>query len=373
MWCTSQTERLFGVSLRAMAEHRPTFGALSLLTAALMAPVGVAAYLVGGNPGLLPEMLLVAQADTARESGVQERARGRDARLLTGVLSGTGEIKVGWDSRRITVEDGSYAYVGGESIQTGTDAMGVLELAGGNRVYICPDSELSLTSSAPDGSTLITMAEGHARVEFSQQSAFWVSVSGMIFGRALQNESKNEEQVRTRNTQVVAEVVASPSRVAVCELSGDLSYSSGGVPIPTSGSGQIVVGDVPGLQRRAMPSEMADRLSAEGPGGGAQAYLCRCDEIEEFARRKEEADGVAAGVGDNVAPEVVPKVVPPEPPTGLVVVSPDRPNVFDLFTLPPPAAGPGDALGGIGAGNIVAAAPVAPSVVAGGSVLGSAE
>ena len=52
-----------------MAQMRQKFGNVLLLLAALCAPMGVAAYLVSGKPGLLPGMLLVAQVDIQKGIG----------------------------------------------------------------------------------------------------------------------------------------------------------------------------------------------------------------------------------------------------------------------------------------------------------------
>ena len=354
-----------------------------------MAPAGVAAYLVAGKQDLIPVTMLVAQVDRELAPGTGTAgdvgAPGRGARLLMGVLSSTGETNVDWNGQRITVNDGSYAYVGGESVQTGSRAMAILDLGQGNRVTVCPGSELIVSSGGVDRSPQIEVSGGGARIEFSRDTPFRILASDMILKPLHRGETTSQGQPTIPDSIMVTEVVVDSSGVSICEFSGGLSYVSGGAELSATGSGPIVSSkgeEGRALRRMQMSRDMPGAGAASKAVGGTERQPCSCGELEKLARGQGQppgavarADEVTSGAQATTSGPAsqVPAVGPPATPPADMLAIPGAPSLLDLDALAPPAAGPDSPGGTTDAGSILAAAPVAPSLVAGGSVLGSQE
>lgn len=363
---------------------------LSLLAMVVSAPAAVVAYLAGGPSGEVPRALVLARAGTtdatATPTPAGSGAGPSTARLVTGVLFTNGNADVFWNDRRLPVNSGSYAYVGGEAVEIGPQSMGVLELAGGNRVYLCPGTRASL-SPAPAGGYEVALERGAARFLFPRREPVAVQTSGRTL--ALEADGNGE-------AGLLLEVATSgeSGQVTACEFSGFVAGSSG-AGTAAGGGGPIVyaeAGSAGGLSRRELPPGI-DTGAAAGEAGG---YLCRCEELERYARAAEEAalaaaqspaDGQAedtagqteATVAQAAASPAPPSPAPPvEPPTGpgAALAPPSLSSAFDPNLLAPPAAGPpgaGDAAAAPGGvGPTVAAPAVGPLTSLGGGVLSSA-
>ena len=153
---------------------------LSLLALVVCAPAAVVAYLAGGPAGDVPRALVLARAGSADGAGAPAAPASPGApgaNLVTGVLFTNGDASVFWNDRRLPVNTASYAYVGGESVEIGPQSMGVLELAGGNRVYFCPGTRASL-SPAPAGGYEVALERGAARFLFPSREPVAVRTNG---------------------------------------------------------------------------------------------------------------------------------------------------------------------------------------------------
>lgn len=345
-----------------MSKPRNALLTVTLLALVFSGPAAVAAYLLTGEESG-PHLMLAATGDGGPEA-VTESANAPSAPsgapVLAGVLYTRGTPRVDWNGVDIPVPDGSYAYLGGEEVSSGEDDMGVLQLDGDNRVYMCPGSRMSVTRGE-DGVYRIRIAEGGGRFAFAPGTNFRIRANQGVYSPA----------AGTGSQPTVVEVAVfqdHPGGVA-CGFSSSLDVAGyppgGGEPIAlgTAGPGEVIdlsralrdeaaasgapvivkpvpmPGDV-----QAWLRENATYPSEPGPIG----YLCRCEELKRYA----EADGIPDAA-------IVPRMSPPDsfaltallaedsapglPP--VVPASPDAPNPADtgvmshpgtVLTVPPP-------------------------------------
>ena len=316
---------------------------------------------------------------------------------ISAILYTKGEAKVSWKGSEFAVNNGSYAYIGGETIQMAAGSIGLLQLSDGGRVFVCGGSTVSLART-PGGAHLLTVTRGSSRFSFTANSDFSVRANDTevrpVSSGAGSNDSLFEGEVSAR----------ADGGCLVCELARNLHVSATGADAPTApsgGSGRIFeVGPARQAQGRrsisaqaipaaAMPASMNSVASA-----GA-AFQCQCEQLKlktdelaiDTAAKAARAD---APNGDDVqappgstqaAPEqqqaplaelavadaaavLTPPVAPPEAPP-VALAEPGVPDPFDPNVLPPPAAGePTDPI-------VIVAPPLVPSSGSGGGGIAS--
>lgn len=327
-------------------------------------PAAVAAYLIAGDPTADPMHVAAAgegpAGPSASASGGSVESAGTS--ILTGMLFTRGTALVDWAGINITVEDGSYAYLGGEIISTGPGSMGVLQLDGDSRAYLCPSSRMSLTR-AEGGAYQIRLYEGGGRFAFASGTDYRIEVNQGVLSPG------RDESVDAQPTVLeVAAYQGHPGGVA-CGFSGTLEVAGypadgGRAPIAlgSAGPGEIIdlaralrdEAAVTGTPVVIKPVEMSAsvrrwlRSNAPYPASpGPIGYLCRCLELKRYA----EADGipdaaipprmlppdsempVSLAADDN--PPFAPPVLPPA-----VLAEPGFPNPADPGVLPGPVAAP---------------------------------
>lgn len=354
---------------------------LALLVLVFSGPAAVGAYLLSDSPPETSMLAAIGEGGTAKAPAAPSTDAGRTGNgVLAGVLYTSGTAVVDWNGVRIPVEDGSYAYLGGEVVTTGASDIAVLRLGGDDRVYMCPRSRISVERGA-DGDYRIKIAKGAGRVAFAAGTDYRIEAN-----RGLLSPSASAASQPT-----VAEVTVfegHPGGV-VCTFSSSVDvagYSSrhGDRPIPlgTAGPGEIVdlaralraeaaeAGTAVSMRPIPMPADVQGWLRRNAPyppEPGPVGYLCRCEELKRYA----EADGIpdaamappmsppdtqtlaALPATGNVAPAALPELPrvtvatsgAPNPVDAGVLVEPA--DTGSTRTVPPPLVPVGGSGGGV--------------------------
>jgi hypothetical protein len=258
------------------------------------------------------------------------------------VLYTRGTATVSWNGVQIPVKDGSYAYVGGESVRMQPDAMGVLRLPDGSGVVLCPGASASLSRDSTGGYELV-VDQGSARFTFASKARFSVLANGTVVEPAPGREPDGgpvEGEVSAR----------SDGGCLVCELESRIRIAIAGgaatVP-PQEQPGRVVMvtpgaaGAPPQISSTPIPAALLGQLRTASQDEPA-AFLCRCEELirdPQREARQEPLPGPGSRVDPAADPErLLPPVAPPDAPP-LALAEPGPPNPFDPNVLPPPAAG----------------------------------
>lgn len=346
-----------------MRNIRHALMVLGLATLALAGPVAVAAYMLAGEASV-PALVLAATGEVgssplAGDSPPAGQPPGTP--VVAGILYTRGDARVNWNGVQIPVEDGSYAYLGGEAISTGDGDMGVLELDGGGRVYVCPGSRMSVKRGV-DGAYHVRIDEGGGRFVFAPGSDYRIEANRGVFTPAAAAASQP--------TVVEVKVFENHPGGVMCGFSGSMEVAGyrsrgdgGPVAIGTTGPGEIVdlsraLGDesaASGTPVVVRPVQMPERVKSwlrenmpYPPQPGPIGYLCRCEELKRYA----EADGipdaailplvsppdtralVASSELESVPPPVLADPWPPDPADAAVLPGPS--NTGEVMTVPPP-------------------------------------
>ncbi|MFT5173118.1 MAG: hypothetical protein ACI8W7_001289 [Gammaproteobacteria bacterium] len=385
----------------------------SMLTIQLVRAAGAPAQQLRGS--IVSSTLMLAQntAGNLQRAAINSKL---STSPITAILYTNGESEVSWNGSEFAVNNGSYAYVGGETIQMAAASIGLLRLSNGDSVYICGPSTVSL-SRAPH---VLDITHGSARFFVKEENNFTVRANGVDISPA----------AGTRDGVTEGEVSALTDGASVVyELVGKLQINTDGAnaPAPPAGSSANIYDVAPASQaigpRRvsvqsipaaAMPASLHSGASARA------AFLCQGEElrrtVNELARlliaavesdeaAAAEADLAAAVIAPEAAPTdaltadpqapqetaqpaqepsqqsdqpplgvadappdapdvLTPPVAPPEAPP-LALAQPEAPDPFDPNVLPPPAAGePTDPI-------VIVAPPVVPSSGSGGGGIAS--
>lgn len=357
-----------------------------LIGTAILAPLLVATQFVRAasapasqlRGALVSQSLQLAQGTRgAAQSGPSKTSP------ITAVLYTTGSATVSWNGRDFAVNNGSYAYVGGESIQMAPNSIGLLQLSNGSSVYACAGSSLSITR-ADSGAYRLDIGRGSSRFSFKPGTDFKVRA----------NDTQIAPTASVGGEEREGEVLARANGGAlVCELSEGLKVSTAGADVAPSsafsGLGRIteVVPTQAGVTTTTTPiPATAIAASANSSGASGPVFLCQCEDLkrqlDEFVA-PQIADGQAGEVepqADSTVSEagpaeatadtsetVAPPVVPPDAPP-VTLAEPGIPDPFDPFdpnVLPPPAAG--EPTGPV----VVVAPPAVPSSGSGGGGIAS--
>lgn len=350
-----------------MGRTRDTLLTVTLLALAGSGPVALAAYLISGERAAEPVMLAAADDVGSGPGTTAAQAPGAPtgSPVIAGVLYSRGSARVDWNGVMIPVEDGSYAYLGGEIISTGPASMGVLRLDTDNTAYLCPESRMSLRR-AEDGVIHVRISEGSGRFAFAPGSDYRIEANrGVLTPSAEGSEAPAVVEVTVFQRH--------PGGV-ICGFSGDVDVAgypaqAGREPVALgrAGPGEIVdlsralrdeaasSGAPVVIQPIPMPAGVRSWLERNAPypaRPGPIGYLCRCLELKRYA----EADGIPdaairprllppdsealASLPSEVAPPVAPPPLPPavlaEPgvadPADLAVLS----SPLSTLTVPPP-------------------------------------
>lgn len=350
-----------------MSKARDTLLSLTLMVLVFSGPTAVAAYLLSSE-GAAPGLVLAAAGEGAAGS-----ATGAPAAVpaMAGMLYTRGTPRVDWNGVDIPVADGSYAYLGGEEVSSGAGDMGVLRLAGNNRIYMCPGSRMRVRRGE-DGAYVISIASGGGRFAFAPGTDFRIEANRGVYSPAAGAASE----------PTVAEVVAyadHPGGVA-CGFSSALAvagYPAGGgepVALGTAGPGEIidlaraleaeaaVLGTPVIVRPVAMPPSVQRWLRENAPyppEPGPIGYLCRCEELKRYA----EADGI---------PEVaiVPRMSPPDGPAlaSLPLAEDPGPGLPPALLATPRAPDPADPGVLPTAPRVTVPPPFVPTAGSGGGV-----
>jgi len=323
---------------------------LSLLALVLTGPVAVAAYLLTGEASVSP-LVLAAVEDDAAAPVTQPAApleRPASVPVLAGMLYTRGAPQVDWNGVRIPVQDGGYAYLGGERISTADGDMGTLELDGGSRVYVCPGSRMSVTR-AGDGAYRIRLDEGTGRFVFDAGVDYRIEANRGVYTPAADSASQP--------TVVEISVFEDHPGGVMCGFSSSMDVAGypqegdgGPIALGTAGPGEIIdlsralrdeasgTGTPVILKPIQMPVSVKSWLRQNAPyppEPGPIGYLCRCQELKRYA----EADGIPEAA-------IVPLMSPPDgPPVALqesqstpILADPGVPNPADTGVIPEPAS-----------------------------------
>ncbi len=345
-----------------MSRGRDTLLTLALLALVFSGPAAVAAYLVSGGQAAEPMMLAAASDTGAAPAATVADTPGEQASVpvLMGVLYTRGTVLVDWNGVRISVEDGSYAYLGGEVISTRPGSMGVLQLDSDNSAYMCPGSKMSLTR-ADGGTYQIKIFEGGGRFAFAPGTDFRIEANQGVFSPSTDGAGSAEPTVVE-----IAVFQDHPGGVA-CGFSSNLDVAGypadgGGTPIAlgNAGPGEIIDlsralsdesatrGTPVIIQPIPMPASVRDWLQNNAPyppDPGPIGYLCRCLELKRYA----EADGIPdvaivprmlppdSKALTRLASDIGPPVAPPELPP-VVLAVPGAPDAVDPGVLSTPTA-----------------------------------
>lgn len=333
-----------------MSKARDTLLTVSLLALIFSGPAAVAAYVFSAEqPG--PPVMLAAAENSEAPSG---------APAMVGVLYTRGTPRVDWNGVDIPVSDGSYAYLGGEEVSSGDDDMGVLQLDGDNRIYMCPGSSMRVTRDG-DGVYQIVMSAGTGRFAFAPGTKFRIQANQAVY--------TPPGGAATQPTVVeIAAFEGHPGGVG-CGFSGSLgvaAYPPGGgepVALGTAGPGEVIdvsralrdekaASGAPAIiEPVPMPDDVQTWLRENAPyppAPGPVGFLCRCEELKRYA----EADGIPdAAITPRMSPPdslaltalLAEDTAPGLPPA--VLASPESPNPADpgvfsepvpVLTVPPP-------------------------------------
>ena len=339
---------------------------VTLLALVLSGPAAVAAYLLAGD-AVAPAVILAASGDERTPAAGEPSARAREGAappVIAGMLYTRGAARVDWNGVALSVNDSRYAYLGGEEIGTGDTDMGVLELDGGSRVYVCPGSRLSVARDA-DGAYRVRLTEGGGRFAFAAGSDYRIEANRGVLSPADGGAAPSVVEVSVFRNHPGGVVCGFGGRTNVA------AYPAAGGPpaappvappvaIGTAGAGEIIdlsralrdesaAGGTPVVMEPiAMPESVRSWLRANAPyppEPGPVGYLCRCEELKRYA----EADGIpdaaivprmsppasaplAATLADGGAPPV-----PPATPTAALAL-PGAPDAADAAVLPSPPA-----------------------------------
>jgi hypothetical protein len=336
-----------------MSKARDILRSLTLLALVFTGPVAVAAYFLSSDEGGVPLILAAAGDGTMAAPGRgPDQAGGPSAvPVIAGVLYSKGTAQVDWSGAKTPVSDGSYAYLGGEMVSTGDGDMGLLQLDGGNSVYMCPGSRMNVTR-ADDGAYLIKLAEGTGRFVFAPGTDYRIEANRGVYSPA----------AGARSQPTVVEVAVYPDYPGgiVCGFSSRLDVAGypadgGGAPIAlgTAGPGEIIdlsraltdeaatTGTPVIMKPILMPASVQSWLRENAPyppKPGPIGYLCRCKELKRYA----EADGIPDAA---IAPLMLPpdgeaplSALAADSPPGtlpsLVLAVPEAPNPADPGVLP---------------------------------------
>jgi hypothetical protein len=334
---------------------------LTLLVLVFSGPAAVAAYLLSGDASQAPVMLAAtgegASAPAATPGSPPPRASATP--VLTGVLYTRGTAEVDWNGVKIPVEDGSYAYLGGEMVSTGSGDMGVLQLDADNRVYMCPGSRMSLARGT-DGAYHIEISRGGGRFAFAPGTDYRIEANRGVLSPGPGGASQP--------TVVEVTVFEDHPGGVVCGFSSRMNVAgypaaggAGPIALGTAGPGEVIdlsralrdeaagSGAPIVMQPIPMPESVQSWLRSNVPypsAPGPIGYLCRCEELKRYA----EADGIPdVAIAPRMSPpdsraltalpasDVAPPVVPPKLPA-VVVAAPEAPNPADSGVMPEPAS-----------------------------------
>ncbi len=287
--------------------------------------------------------------------------------MVTGVLYTKGKALINWNGTQIPLQNGRYTYLGGEIIQMAPDAIGLLKLADGSSVHVCPGAKVRLSRNT-DSQYSLGVMQGTSRFSFRADKDFEVRVNDVVMTSGL------PAQTAVAGDFVTAEVQAKPeSGCIICGLKRNLKITTpapGGVRQDfTSSAGQVLdIGTIKDtkttvLEKTPIPSQIISGLTpVAGNTGPANAYLCRCQEVQRYAKELARVQELAAGTEAPVsAPDLAPPVAPPQAPP-LALAEPSAPDPFDPNVLPPPAAGEAEEP------VLVVAPPVVPVAGSGGGL-----
>lgn len=333
--------------------------ALAFLALVSTGPAAVAAYLLAGDTAA-PALMVAATAAGGPRTALEPSpapAEPAAAAVIAGMLYTRGTARVDWNGVDIPVDNGRYPYLGGEAIRTGNEDMGVLELEGGSRVYVCPASRLSVTHTA-HGAYRIRLTEGSGRFAFAPGADYRIEANRGVLSPAPGASGASVVEVSVFRDHPGGVVCGFSSRTDVAAYPAE----GGGAPVAlgTAGAGEIIdlsralkneaaASGVPVVMRPiAMPASVRRWLRENAPyppEPGPIGYLCRCEELKRYA----EADGIPDAA-------IVPRMSPPataplaaalegldsEPaPGGLppgILALPGAPNAADPGVLPGAAA-----------------------------------
>lgn len=352
-----------------MSRTRETLAGLALLALIFSGPAAVGAYLLSGDDAS-DATTLAALGETPSEPS-KAATGGGAARtgnaVLAGVLYTAGTALVDWNGVRIPVENGSYAYLGGEVVSTGPGDLAVLRLDSENSVYLCPSSRMSL-ARGDDGAYRIRIAEGGGRFAFAPGTDYRIEANRGVLTPSTDGQGDGHPAVVE-----IAAFRRHPGGV-ICGFSGHqdvAGYSArdGADPIVL---GRVGAGDIVDLSRALrdetassgspvivqpipMPPDVGswlERNAAHPESRGFIGYLCRCLELKRYA----EADGIPdTAIRPRMFPpegealvalasDSAPRALPPQL-SAAVLAEPGAPNPADSavlasatgpLTVPPP-------------------------------------
>ena len=223
-----------------MNNARHTLLSLTLVGLVFTGPAALAAYLLSGDRAEAP-LTLAATGDGDSVLATRALKPGGNpsaAPASVGVLYTTGTPRVERNGEEIAVTNGDYTYLGNEVVSTGPGDMALLQLYGDNRVYMCPDSRMSVARGA-DGAYRIKILQGGGRIAFAPGTNYRIEANRGVFSPRAGSPSQ----------PTVVEVAVyqdHPGGVA-CAFSSSLDvagYSSGGDGGPTAlgnaGPGEII-------------------------------------------------------------------------------------------------------------------------------------
>jgi hypothetical protein len=361
-----------------MSKVRDTLLSLTLLALVFTGPAAVAAYLLSGQGAEAP--LMLAAADTGKGASAGEAPKPgvtpSAAPVLAGVLYTRGTAQVDWNGEKISVVDGSYAYLGGEVVSTGPSDMGVLRLGGDDRVYMCPDSSMSV--SREQGTYRIKISRGGGRFAFAAGTDYRIEANqGVLTPGADVARQPIVLEVSVFQDHPGGVVCGFSSRTDVAGYPSD--GSAGPIALGTAGAGEIIdlsralrdeaatSGTPVVMQAIPMPASVQGWLRDNAPypaAPGPIGYLCRCEELKRYA----EADGIPDAA-------IPPRMSPPDSQALGVLLAADTapppglpPVVLAVPVLPDPAD-PGVLRDSADAGPVLTVPPpLVPAVGSGGGV-----
>jgi len=319
--------------------------------------------------------LLLAQntGDTTSRASASKRA---NRSPIIAVLYTDGSAKVSWNGREFALENGSYAYIGGEIVQMGPRSIGLLQLGDGSEIYACGGSSISI-SRTDSGAYALDITRGSSRFVFEADTDFRVrannaqvsppsavaAAGGVMFEGEVQARADGGARVcvLSRNLQVSA----FGARNASAPI--DASMAEAASPQPGAGVARIieVAPAKAGAKISTTPIPAAAMPASLGVGATPDsAFLCRCRDLKEKLDGLAEAQRVAATAPADARATTAPPVAPPEAPP-VVLAVPGIPDPFDPNVLPPPAAGvPAEPV-------VVVAPPAVPISGSGGGTVAS--
>ncbi|MFT5448857.1 MAG: hypothetical protein ACI9DC_004042 [Gammaproteobacteria bacterium] len=367
---------------------------LLLVGVAILGPSFMAFQLVSaaGNPGgqlrggIVSKTLQLAQNNRLATPGPVV-----DPPPITAILYTNGSANVSWNDRVFVVENGSYAYVGGERVEVAPGSMGLLQLSDGSNVFACAGSSVSLARS-DSGAYVLAVTRGSARFSFAAGTDFRVRASDTLItagDSVTQADGPFEGEVQSRadGGGLICELAQSLKVIgagqnAASATPAALSGNGAASPAPVSGrvievgsSGAVTATPIPAA---AMPASLSAGAS---PG---TAFLCQCEALKKrvedllATQQAESQQDTASTPSEEVVAEVAspqgvtsdtpvaesspeavqsaeeasqqsdqppsaeapvaPPVAPPDAPP-VALAEPSSPDPFDPNILPPPAAG----------------------------------